>query len=166
MVLVFRDVGERRAAERERDVILETLRRSEERVRLALSAINIIGTWDLDVPEDRICADAGFAQAFGVDVGWAAGAPMEEYLRNIHPDDREQTRETVLEALQAGTEFIVEYRLLQPDGSIRWVSSKARCWLGQDGAPLRAPGIALDITVREQHSCSISGSHRQFTRSG
>lgn len=151
-VLIFRDVAERRAAERERDIIVEQLRRSEERVRLALSATHIIGTWDWDVPEDRICADASFAQAFGVDVGRAAaGAPMEEYLKNIHSDDRDKTRRTVLEALRAGTEFQVEYRLLQADGTIRWVSSQARCWLGPDGTPLRAPGIALDITVRKQN---------------
>ena len=81
-VLIFRDIAGRRAAEREREIILEQLRRSEERVRLALSASNVIGTWDWDVPEDRICADADFARAFGVEVSWAAvGAPMEEYLR-------------------------------------------------------------------------------------
>ena len=151
-VLIFRDIAERRTAERERDAILEQLRRSEERVRLALSATNVIGTWDWDVPEDKICADAGFAKVFGVETTWAAaGAPMEEYLRNVHPDDREKIRKTVLEALQQGTEFIVEYRLLQPDGSIRWVSAQARCWLGLDGAPLRAPGIALDITERKHN---------------
>ena len=151
-VLIFRNIAERRAAERERDVILQQLRRSEERVRLALSATNVIGTWDWDVPDDSICADAGFAQAFGVDVAWAAaGAPMEEFLRNIHPDDREKTRKVILDALHAGTEFIVEYRLLQPDGSIRWVSAQARCFLGTDGSPLRAPGIALDVTACKQN---------------
>ncbi|MGI4757753.1 MAG: PAS domain S-box protein [Janthinobacterium lividum] len=151
IVLIFRGIAERRAAERERDAIQEDLRRSEERVRLALSSTNIVGTWDWDVPADRLCADAEFAQAFGVDVLWAAaGAPFEEYLRKIHPEDREKTRETILNALRAGTEFIVEFRLLLPDGSVQWLSAQARCWLGPDGAPLRAPGIALDITARKQ----------------
>ncbi len=152
IVLIFRNIAERRAAERERDAILERLSRSEERVRLALSATNVIGTWDWDVPDDSICADADFARTFGVDVSWAAaGAPMEEYLRNIHPDDRETVRKTICEALEAGTEFSVEYRLLQADGTVRWVSSQARCWLGFDGTPLRAPGIAFDITARKQN---------------
>lgn len=151
MVLIFRDIAERRAAEREREIIQEELRRSEERVRLALSTTNIVGTWDWDVPDDRLCADADFAEAFGVDVLWAAaGAPFEEYLRTVHPDDRKKTRDTVLEALHAGTEFFVEFRLLLPDNSVRWLSAQARCWLGPDGAPLRAPGIALDITSRKQ----------------
>ena len=50
MVLIFRDIAERRAAERERDLIQEALRRSEERVRLALSTTNIVGTWNCDLP--------------------------------------------------------------------------------------------------------------------
>ena len=100
---------------------------------------------------DRLCADANFVQAFRVDVLWSAvGAPFEEYLRNIDPEDRKKTRDTVFETLQAGTEFIMEFRLLLPDGSVRWLAAQARSWLSLDGAPLRASGIALHITARKR----------------
>jgi PAS domain S-box-containing protein len=127
------------------------LRESEERLQLALATSNSVGTWDWNVPEDRVVADQGFARLYGVDPNKAvAGAPITEFFGGIHPDDKGRVEEAVAETLRTGSFFSEEYRVLQPDGSVRWLLCRGRCTLAEDGAPLRFPGIALDITERKE----------------
>ena len=143
------DIGARKHSE-------TALRRSEESMRLALSAPNVLGTWDWDVPNDRITASEGFAKVFGVDAAHAAeGASLADYLRNIHPDDLEATEQGVMHALRTGGEFALQYRVLQTDGSVRWILAQAKCRLGPDGRPLRAPGVAIDITRSKQSEAAL-----------
>ncbi len=61
---------------------------SEERLHLALSGGRGIGTWDWDIPNDRVVADERFAKLYGVDpIRAASGAPIAEFFAGIHPDD-------------------------------------------------------------------------------
>ena len=126
------------------------LRQSEERLEMALTAGNSIGTWDWDIANDRVVADARFAQLYGVDPERAkAGAPAAEFFGGIHHDDLEELQAEIAAALRTGEAFSSEYRLRQPDGSVRWVVAQGRCLLGADGKPLRFPGVSFDITERK-----------------
>ena len=126
------------------------LRQSEERLEMALTAGNSIGTWDWDVASDRVVADARFAQLYGVDPERAkAGAPIAEFFAGIYQDDLKALQEKIAVALRSGEDFAAEYRLRQPDGSFRWVVAQGRCLLGGDGVPLRFPGVSFDITERK-----------------
>ena len=122
-------------------------RESEDRLRLALEGGGIVGIWDWDVPRDVLVADRRFALAYGVDPERAAaGAPAEEFYHRVHPDDGERLRAAIAEALWTGGVLSEEYRLVHPDGTVRWISAQGRCTLAADGTPLRLPGISLDIT--------------------
>jgi len=127
------------------------LRISDERLELALSAGRGVGTWDWDVPADRVVADARFARLYGVDPDLAAaGAPSAEFFKRIHPEDFPALQVGIDEAMRTGGLLSAEYRLLQPDGSAPWVLAEGRCQLGEDGQPLRLAGVTFDITARRQ----------------
>ena len=123
---------------------------SEERLQQALSAGHGVGTYDWDIPADRVVADARFAKLYGVDPARAAlGAPIAEFFQHIHPDDFSQTKAKIDEAMLTGGLFSAEYRLQQADGSTPWVLAEGRCRLGPGGEPVRFFGVAFDITARK-----------------
>ena len=109
---------------------------------------NGIGTWDWDVPGNKVVADARFARLYGVDPAKAAaGAPIDDYFQAMHPDDVARVRATVAHALKTGEDFMEEYRLVLPDGSVRWVVAQGKCALADDGTPPHFPGVSFDITT-------------------
>jgi PAS domain S-box-containing protein len=129
----------------------EAIRESEDRFQMALSAGGGIGTWDWDVPSDRVYADARFAELYGVDPLRAReGTPIAAFFTGIHPDDVVRVREEVGKGLETGEPFHSEYRLPQRDGQDRWVVAQGRCVLSSDGKPLRFSGLSFDITDRKK----------------
>ena len=128
----------------------EELRLSEERLRLALSAADGVGTWDWDVTHDLVRADAAFASIYGVEPAVAAmGAPIAEFTRGIHPEDVERLGSAIAGAIEGCTEFGAEYRLLTGTGDVRWVFARGRCTRTEEGT-CRFPGVVFDITARKK----------------
>lgn len=144
VAILFTDISDRRRA------ALQT-QESEDRLTQALTAGNGIGTWDWDIPKDRVKADERFARLYGVTVEMARkGAPLERYFACVHPDDLSATRSRFADAMEAGGDYSGEYRVVRSDGAIRWVAAQGRCKLSADGAPLRFSGVSFDITERKQ----------------
>lgn len=129
-------------AERERDA-------ADERLQMALSAGDSIGTWDWDVLNDRVTADVRFANLYGIDPDRAAqGAPIAEFFGNIHPDDLSRVQQDIAAAIESCAAFTCEYRLLRAGGADRWVLAQGRCTAGVNGRCERLPGVSYDITER------------------
>ena len=123
----------------------------EERLALAFEASGSLGWWDWDIPADRLYASEPFARAYGVDPALAAsGAPVSAYVASIHPDDRDWVGARIQAVLETAGEFAEEYRLQAPDGAVRWIYARGRCYHDAQGRPLRYPGVALDITARKR----------------
>lgn len=142
LLCVTGETTARVTAERERKA-------ADERLDLALSSGNSIGTWDWDVVADRVTADTRFATLYGIDPeAAAAGAPIAEFFAGIHPDDLARVQGEVAESIEQCAAFVSEYRLLHADGSVRWVSAQGRCIAGPRGRCERFPGVSYDITDR------------------
>ena len=123
------------------------LGKSEEHTRLALSAVNSIGTYDWDIVNDRVYCNDSFARIFGVDPDRAAaGAPLSDYLANVPADARVAMLLEYEHAKRNGGDCSVIHPVNQPDGSVRWCLAKSHCILAPDGTPLRMPGVLIDIT--------------------
>ncbi len=132
------------------------LRASEERTRMALSAANGVGTWNWDIANDLVYSDARFANLYGVDPQLAArGVSVQQFMVNVHPDDRPAILEAIEKAVKDGSEFASEYRVVQRDGSFRWVHARGRCAYSPEGIPLRFPGVVIDITERKQSETAL-----------
>lgn len=122
---------------------------SEERLRLALDATNAVGTWDWYIREDRFIADAHFAFMHHVDPLQVGDRPIGDYLAAVHPEDRVFVARQIKTCVHGSGEFAEEYRLLQPDGTWRWVFARGRCFRDDHGRPARFIGASIDITERK-----------------
>jgi PAS domain S-box-containing protein len=144
-VVAWRDVSERKRAE-------DALRRAEEQLRLAMEAAQF-GTFDFRPLTGEIFWDERMKRIWGM-------APEETpvsagVLARVHPDDRERvlrTFEAVLRQEGDGL-YEAEFRIVRPDGSVRWASSRGRALFqgeGKDRHVVRVVGIEQDVTERRQ----------------
>jgi PAS domain S-box-containing protein len=141
---------------------LKAQRESEERLQLALAATDAVGTWDWDIGEDRFIADSHFAQLHGVDPARADQLPISAYLQGVHPEDRAMIARSIKHCITHGTEYAEEYRLLQPDGELRWVFARGRCYKDHHGRPVRFLGAALDLTERKHTEQALRQSQTEL----
>jgi PAS domain S-box-containing protein len=155
MVYAF-DVTERWQTQR-------ALERSEERLRLALSATTGVGLWNWDVGSDVVVADKGFAELFELSAEVAAlGIPRQVFVARVHPGDLDEVRAGLRLALTGAQDFSAEYRVMQSDGSVRWVMAVGRCVKDEEGKPLRVHGLTLDITERKAKEEALRESEARF----
>ena len=128
----------------------ETLRKTDERLQFALDAGGGVGTWDWDIASDRIYADARFATLFSVDpVRAAQGTPVDEFVKAIHPDDRDRIARRIKEAVAKGADFAEEYRVVGSGGRVRWLIARGRCYHDEAGRAVRFPGVVVDNSERQ-----------------
>ena len=123
------------------------VRRSEERLRFALEAASM-GTWDWDLTTNDVVWSDNLARIHGLPDG-AFDGTFASYEREIHPDDRARVFASVQRALSEGVPHDVEYRIVAPDGSVRWCEGKGRVEY-EDGRPARMTGVCVIVTRRKE----------------
>ncbi|WP_375597078.1 PAS domain-containing protein [Devosia sp. Naph2] len=124
----------------------ERVRSEAERVRLALDAGAIVGTWVWAVQEDRFIADERFARSFALDPELCRqGLPLDLVTASIHPEDVDRVSDAIEKALQGGGAYSCEYRVRQTDGEYRWVEANGLVELDASGTAQRFPGVLIDI---------------------
>jgi two-component system, LuxR family, sensor kinase FixL len=125
----------------------QALRESEDRMRAAAEAVNLeIWEWDLSKNEIRA------TNARRALLGWPASGTiaLNDLICRLHPDDRDRIRQTIDDAIHKGEDFDSEYRLILPDGIVRWMSTRGSVHFDDAGRPARLLGISIDITARKQ----------------
>ncbi|HEY9875927.1 MAG TPA: PAS domain S-box protein, partial [Candidatus Obscuribacterales bacterium] len=98
------------------------------------------------------------------------GYPSSDFLNNrvrtyasiIYPDDRETVEQFVQEALEQKRPFILEYRILHANGSIRWLYEKGQGYLGENGKAIWLDGAIFDITERKEAQNKLQESEESF----
>jgi len=123
------------------------LRGSEERMRMAAEAVNL-GIWEWDLSKDEIWA----TNARRALLGWPASGKitLEHFISRLHPGDRDRIRQAIDDAIHKGQDFDSEYRLVLPDGIVRWMATRGSVRLDAHGKPAQLLGISIDITARKQ----------------
>jgi len=126
----------------------EELRRMNERFVLATRA-GQVGVWDWDIPKNELVWDNSMYLLYGLQKGDFGGA-YDAWARTIHPQDKARIEGEIQAALNGEREYAPEFRIVQPDGSIRYLKADSQTFRDEEGRPLRMIGTNIDITERKR----------------
>ena len=152
-VCAFVDVSARRRAEAE-------LREAEARLQLA-QEVGGIGSWEYDTVTGQGHWSPSTFRLYGRDPEtWRPS--FEGWQSCIHPEDRERARAAVSRIVMEKVPLDHEFRVVMPDGSVRWVLSRNRPEMDAQGNLLRIRGSDIDITERRQTEAALQESEARF----
>ena len=131
----------------ERKQAEEALRKSEERLALALDASHS-GVWDLDLIRNQAVVSQSFRALHGI----SAEEPViyETWIARLNKRDRRRLIRYSVKLLREGMEFNFEYRVQHPESGERWLAAVGRVVRDAQGRPIRLIGVNTDITARKR----------------
>jgi PAS domain S-box-containing protein len=145
--------------------IEQSLRVTQARLESTLEASSV-GTWTWDIADDRLIADEFTARMFSVAAGAAAkGLPAAAYLQVVHDEDRADVAEALESAIQRCGAYDIEYRVLQSEGTFRWLQARGRVESDGAGHATYFHGAVIDITDRKLLELSLRDNNQQLKRS-
>jgi PAS domain S-box-containing protein len=144
---------------------LWSLRRHTEDSKALSDALDAsgVGVWDWNVVYDRLAWSPQTRQLIGFPPGMLEGG-YRDFIARVHPEDRAGITANLEHARDAHTEHRHEYRVVWPDGTVRWLSGVGRFFYTSDGLPVRVTGTVFDSTDRRQTEEALQKSEEQFRR--
>jgi PAS domain S-box-containing protein len=135
--------------------VLEERRRAAEQVAEAIAGLKEaqqvarVGSWDWHIRENTLTWSDELFRICGLEPQ-SQEVTFETYLAIVHPDDRKLVRESVARAYADAAPFVIDQRIVLPDGTVRWAQSRGRVVTDDTGMPRRMVGTAQDITERKR----------------
>jgi PAS domain S-box-containing protein len=141
---------------RTREEELET-----ERERLSLApAAGKLGIWNWDLITNELAWSEQCKILFGYSP--EAKVTFEDFLAVLHPKDRDPTMNAIEESIRNDAPYDIEYRVLHPDGAVRWIAATGRTFRDDFDRPLRMGGVARDVTERRQFDEALQENQYQL----
>ena len=140
----------------------EGLKESQERLRLAMATAQMGYHY-----RDFETGMAIYSDQLGALCGLPSGssfATYEQFLSAVYPDDRERLKESVARAAREDTDYVHEYRIIRPDGTVRWLADRGRVYRDEQVEPLYGIGLAWDITARKEAEMEREALHAEERR--
>ncbi|MDQ2856506.1 MAG: MASE1 domain-containing protein [Acidobacteriota bacterium] len=131
----------------ERRTGAEALRQKEEQLSVALDAAKL-GAWNYDLQTATVKWSRNLELLHGLKPG-TFGGTFDHFMSDVHPEDSERLIETLQQTIKQGLQHEVEYRIIRPDGSIRWVEGKGQVIHDDTATPIRMTGVCMDVTERK-----------------
>ena len=144
-------------SERDRRSAEDALRRSEEHLRLALAAGGM-GTWEWTIDEGTVRWSESLERIHGLEPGTFPGT-FEAYKSDMHPEDRGSVLEKIAGAVSERSDYAAEYRIILPNGVMRWISARARLLTDEDDRPVRMVGVCTDVTAQKEAEQRLIAQH-------
>jgi PAS domain S-box-containing protein len=144
---------------RRRRLAERSLRDSEERMSLAAEAANL-GMWVWDVMRDKIwMTDKGRAL-----FGFAPDTRLDNaaLISRVHPEDRAARAAAIKRAIETQGKYVIEYRVLLPDGTQRWIGARGQCMNAGDAKGTRLLGVSMDVTAQKLAQDALRESEARF----
>jgi PAS domain S-box-containing protein len=153
VAVVFRDITERRRAK-------QAQQESEERFRQLADRINdVFWIHEPDGPK-MVYVSPAYESIWGRTCASLYERPMS-YLEAIHTDDRDRAR-MAHDRIVSGWATAEEYRIIHPDGTVRWIWDRGFPIKDESGRVVRLAGIAEDVTERKQAEEALRESEERF----
>lgn len=159
IIVTFVDITRRKRVE-------EALRKREAELNEA-QRIAHIGHWERDLKNERVTLSAESYRIFGLtpqDHFLDLAEWHEQWKELIHPEDRLQTAQAAADAIQGGSVYDVEYRVIRPSGEVRVIRSQGEVTKDESGRPLRMFGTMQDITELKQAEEALTRLNEELER--
>ncbi len=166
-MVMTQNMTERKLAEAENARLIASLQKSEAKTRAMASLLSEaeklahVGCWEFEIDMNRIiCSDEVYRMLGLPQSGESLTYP--EYLQKIHPADRETAAQVIERAIHEGESYQLEQRILQSDGSIRYLSANGEPIFDEAGKVVKVLGSLLDITDRHLAQQALIQSEAQL----
>ncbi|MXG90026.1 SpoIIE family protein phosphatase [Nocardioides flavescens] len=122
--------------------------------QLAVDAAGV-GAFDWDLVTGELRWDSRLLDLFGLD-RTTFGGTIDAFNDALHPDDLDRVTRALTEAIDTIGLYAAEYRVVLPDGTIRWIAARGRALAGPDGRAARVLGAAYDTTAVQDGEARVA----------
>lgn len=122
-----------------------------------------IGLWRWDIEKDVVTRTDNSYLLMGMQRD-RLGEGLAGFLSTVHPDDRAHCERVVQNALESGTDYRIEFRIPQKDGSSKWIEGVAQIIRDESGKALAIEGAIYDITSRVLAEQELAKTHSDYQR--
>jgi two-component system sensor kinase FixL len=119
----------------------------DKRLNLAADSADL-GLWEWDIARNQVWITDKGRTLFGF--GASEKLDFDRFRNRLHPEDRESILKAVEDSLRTRAEYRSEYRIVLPDGQLRWIAGRGHVEFNDNGQAVRMRGASLDITKRKQ----------------
>ena len=151
---------DRLEAEKQRRLAQSALATSERRLKLALDAASI-GSYEWDPTTGQVVWDEQSQRMFGYRPGEFDGT-YDGFAARIHPDDRAGVESVIAGARGSEEPFVHEFRVVWPDGSVHWLSSRGEFTHDETGRAVRLYGASYNIDDRKRAEAALRESEERL----
>ncbi|HYW19478.1 MAG TPA: PAS domain-containing protein [Nodularia sp. (in: cyanobacteria)] len=125
----------------------------KQQMSMALEAAHM-GIWNLNLLTNQITWSDTLELLYGWDKSTFKGT-YEAFINCIHPQDQDFVRYADQRAIREGIEYDLEFRVVLPDGKIRWLASKGAAFHDASGVAVLMSGVDRDITKRKEAASAL-----------
>ena len=133
-----------------------------DRLEFALKGANI-GIWEYQISDGHLIWDERMLSLYGISSEEFSGK-YEDWLQRVHPEDRDWVQQSERQSYQGDKECRVEFRIIRPDGTIRFIDSYAFNQYNAQGEILKTIGLNIDITDRKQAEAQLQRINEELIK--
>jgi PAS domain S-box-containing protein len=134
----------------------DALRHSRDVLSLAMRG-GAMGAWSRDLATGAVWWSPELEHIVGLEPG-AFSRTEDAFLELVHDDDKDIVRNAVSQAIETGTDYLVDFRFRHASGEWRWMEGRGRAVYGEDERPRSVYGIGIDVTRRKRTEAALEAA--------